>query len=65
MVDRYDLNTDNYGGCDMCDVSVEEDAKGDYVLYEDYAKLEAENGALRNRISNALKSCEDLRNDLL
>jgi hypothetical protein len=58
---------------------MDEEEHGDYVLYDDYARLEAENKALKlknevledlnstlkNRISNALKTSEDLRNDLL
>ena len=40
MVKRYDFEIDGCGGCDMCGVTAEECATGDYVLYDDYVKVE-------------------------
>ena len=39
MVKRYDFEIDGCGGCDMCGVTAEECATGDYVLYDDYDHL--------------------------
>jgi len=36
MVDQYNIDVD---GCDCCEVVEYVDTDGDWVLYEDYAKL--------------------------
>ena len=48
MVDRFDFEVDSYGGCDMCGARAEKCDTGDYVLYDDYAKIEAENKRLED-----------------
>jgi len=48
MVDRFDFEVDSDGGCDMCGAMAEKCDTGDYVLYDDYAKIEAENKRLED-----------------
>jgi hypothetical protein len=42
MVKRYEYSFDEMG-FDCCSCSIQEHKDGDYVLYEDYEKLEKEN----------------------
>jgi len=64
MVDRYDFDVDSEGGCDMCGAMAEKCNTGDYVLYDDYAKLEAENKALKDILKKAYKGFSDDNPDL-
>jgi hypothetical protein len=53
MVDKYDFDVESEGGCDMCGAIAEKCNTGDYVLYDDYAKLQAENEDLQNNFDEA------------